>query len=118
MLAKVSVLGVLTFSSLATLNAAQVGNILACYACQKTGNATVHAALAANPAVASDGRIFAFVNTSRSSITGGIFSLSNDSPKTLLSCPRLPPDQPLSLFRASHPTEVFITPVAFSEQRA
>jgi len=62
--------------------ATQVGEIYACYACQNTGNAAVDAALTANPSVASDGLLFAFVNTSGSAITGAVFSVTgstNDS---------------------------------------
>ena len=56
-----------------------VGDILACYACQNTGNAAVDAALTANPSVASDGLLFAFVNTSGSAITNASFSAGADS---------------------------------------
>jgi hypothetical protein len=63
--------------------AATVGEILACYACNFnenppgfTGNAAIDAALQANPGVAADGILFAFVNTSSTSITGGTFSVS------------------------------------------
>ncbi len=48
----------------ATSAAENVGDILACYACQNTGNSIIDAALMANPSVANDGLLFAFVNTS------------------------------------------------------
>jgi len=68
-------LAIALFAGLAApIHAAQVGEILACYACSSTGNAAVDAALANNPDVASDAILFAFVNTSGSPITGGVFS--------------------------------------------
>jgi hypothetical protein len=69
--------------------AAQVGQILVCYACTGTGNAAIDAALTANPGVATDGLLFAFVNTSASAITGGIFSVSNSSPADSFVVPAL-----------------------------
>jgi hypothetical protein len=58
-------------------NATVVGDILACYACQNTGNASIDAALTANPSVASDGLLLAFVNNSGSAITGAFFYVNN-----------------------------------------
>jgi len=65
--------------SLASADAGPIGSIYACYACQNTGNTTIDAALAANPSVATDGLLFAFINTSGFSITGGTFSAGGDS---------------------------------------
>jgi hypothetical protein len=62
--------------------AATVGEILACYACNfndppgATGNTAIDNALTNNPSVAADGILFAFVNTSSTSIVGGTFSVS------------------------------------------
>lgn len=70
-------------------NGAQVGQILVCYACQNTGNAAVDAALAATPGVASDAILFAFVNSSSSPITGGVFSVTNASPNDSFSLPTI-----------------------------
>ena len=61
-------------------HATEVGQILVCYACQNSGNPAIDAALTANPGVASDGILFAFVNSSSSAIAGGLFSVSNASP--------------------------------------
>ena len=69
--------------------ATQVGQIFVCYACNTTGNASIDAALAANPSVASDGILFAFVNSSGSSITGGTFSVSNASPDDSVTIPTI-----------------------------
>jgi hypothetical protein len=63
-------------------SATTVGDILACYACNTTGNSAVDAALTANPSVANDGILFAFVNTSNNAITGGVFSVSGTSTVT------------------------------------
>ncbi len=63
-------------AAIAPAYATQVGEIYSCYACQNSGNAAIDAALAANPSVASDGLLFAFVNTSGSAITGGVFSVT------------------------------------------
>jgi hypothetical protein len=54
-----------------------VGDILACYACQNTGNPLVDAALTANPTVATDGLLLAFVNNSGSAISDAFFYVSN-----------------------------------------
>jgi hypothetical protein len=69
----------------------QVGEILACYACQNTGNSAIDAALATGTGldVASDGLLFAFVNTSGSAITGGVFS-ENGTPNDSFALPTLP----------------------------
>jgi hypothetical protein len=68
-----------TFGAGSAAKADVVGDILACYACQNTGNAAIDAALTANPSVASDGLLLAFVNTSGSAITGASFSAGTDS---------------------------------------
>ncbi len=73
----------------ATARAGQVGEILACYACQNTGNSAINAALALNPAVASDGLLFAFVNTSSFDITGGKFSVTNATPNDSFTLPTI-----------------------------
>jgi hypothetical protein len=65
-----------------------VGDILSCYACQNSGNATIDAALAANPSVASDGLLLAFENTSGSAITGGTFS-ENGNPNDAFALPTI-----------------------------
>jgi hypothetical protein len=70
-------------------SATTVGDILVCYACQNTGNAAVDAALTANPGVASDGLLFAFVNTSGTAITGGSFSVSGTSPADTFTVPTI-----------------------------
>jgi hypothetical protein len=74
----------------APANATQIGEILACYACQNTGNSAIDSALAtgSGPAVASDGLLFAFVNTSGSAITGGVFS-ETGSPNDSFALPTL-----------------------------
>jgi hypothetical protein len=79
--------GALSAPAHATIN---VGEILACYACQNSGNAAIDAALATGtgPDVASDGLLFAFVNTSGSPITGGVFS-ENGSPNDSFALPTL-----------------------------
>ena len=41
--------------------AAVIGDIFVCYACQNTGDAAIDAALANNPGVAGDGILFAFI---------------------------------------------------------
>jgi hypothetical protein len=83
----------LTFAFLTgTARATVIGEILVCYACQNTGNSTIDAALAANPGVASDGLLFAIVNTSSFSITGGIFSVSNASPDDSFTLPTIAAD--------------------------
>lgn len=71
---------VLTFASLTCAHAANGVDIYACYACQNTGNSAIDSALAANPSVAYDGLLFAFVNTSGSDVTNAVFSVSNASP--------------------------------------
>src|ERR1017187_6079069 len=60
-------------------HASVVGDILACYACQNTGNAAVDAALVANPSVASDGLLFAFENTSGTQVTNAVFNVTGSS---------------------------------------
>ena len=70
------------------MHAAQIGQILVCYACQNTGNAAIDAALAANSGVASDGILFAFTNTSAFAITGGTFS-ENASPADTFALPTI-----------------------------
>ena len=71
------------------VQAAQIGEILACYACSNTGDPLIDAALAANPGVAGDGILFAFRNTSGTAITGGIFSLSGTSPADSFTLPTI-----------------------------
>jgi hypothetical protein len=66
-----------------------VGQIYACYACQNTGNAAIDAALTANPGVAGDGILFAFVNTSAFAITGGVFSVNNATPNDSFNLPTI-----------------------------
>jgi hypothetical protein len=66
-----------------------VGTIYACYACQNTGNAAIDAALTANPSVASDGLLFAFVNTSGSAITGGVFTVKGTLPNDSFALPTI-----------------------------
>ncbi len=75
--------------SLASASAAQVGTIYVCYACNTTGNSAIDTALAANPSVASDGVLFAFINTSGFSINGGVFSVSNASPADSFALPTI-----------------------------
>ncbi len=83
-------LAVAAFSlSVTSAKAGQVGEILACYACQSSGNASVDSALAASPGVASDGPLFAFVNTSSSAISGGTFSVSNATPADSFTLPSI-----------------------------
>ena len=65
--------------ALPAMAAARV-DIYACYACQNSGNAAIDAALAANPSVASDGLLFAFVNTSGTALTNAVFSVGNAAP--------------------------------------
>jgi len=72
-----------------TARAGQVGEILACYACQNTGNSAIDAALALNPGVASDGLLFAFVNTSSFDITGGVFAVTNATPNDSFMLPTI-----------------------------
>lgn len=104
--------GVLLGIGLATSAVAstQVGDILVCYACQNTGNTAIDAALAANPGVASDGILFAFVNTSGSAITGGTFSVSNASPNDMFTLPTVAANSTFILMPgitsdgASHPS--------------
>jgi len=87
-----SFLTIILFGSVAVFapsHAATVGDILVCYACQDSGNATIDAALAANPGVASDAILFAFENTSAVAITGGVFSVSNASPSDSFTLPTL-----------------------------
>ena len=55
-------------------------DIFACYACQNSGVPSIDAALASNPSVATDGLLFAFVNTGPTSVTNAVFSVSNASP--------------------------------------
>jgi hypothetical protein len=74
--------------ALAPAHAAQIGQIFVCYACQNTGDTAIDAALAANPAAAFDGILFAFKNTSSASITGGVFSVSGTSPSDSFALPR------------------------------
>lgn len=81
-------LAALLGAAAAPAHAAQVGQILVCYACQNTGNATIDAALTANPGVASDGLLFAFVNTSASNITGAHFS-ENGTPADSFALPTI-----------------------------
>ena len=71
------------------MHAAVIGDIYVCYACQNTGDATIDAALANNPGVASDGILFAFKNTSSSAITGGVFSLTGASPNDSFTLPTI-----------------------------
>jgi hypothetical protein len=59
--------------------ATPIGSIYACYACQNTGDATIDAALSANPSVASDGLLFEFNNTSSTAITGAVFGVKAGS---------------------------------------
>lgn len=73
----------------APVHAAQIGQIFVCYACQNTGDTVIDAALANNPAVANDGILFAFKNTSGFAITGGEFSLSGTSPSDTFTMPTL-----------------------------
>jgi phage tail protein X len=67
----------------------QIGTVYVCYACTGTGNSTIDAALTANPGVASDGILFAFINTSGFAITGGVFSVSNASPNDSFTLPTI-----------------------------
>jgi hypothetical protein len=71
------------------VRAAQIGEIFVCYACQNTGNSAIDAALANNPGVAGDGILFAFDNTSSSSITGGILSVTGASPNDSFALPTI-----------------------------
>ncbi|HEV2363300.1 MAG TPA: PEPxxWA-CTERM sorting domain-containing protein [Caulobacteraceae bacterium] len=69
-----------------------IGEILACYACQDTGNSVIDNYLAngaGGPTVASDGLLFAFVNTSGAAITGGKFTVSNSSANDSFSFPTI-----------------------------
>jgi hypothetical protein len=77
------------FASNLSASATSVGDILVCYACNTTGNAAVDTALAANPSVAGDGLLFAFVNTSGTAITGGSFSVSGTSPADTFTVPTI-----------------------------
>lgn len=73
----------------------QVGTMYACYACSNTGNTVIDSYLATGsggPAVASDGLLFEFVNTSANPITGGVFSVSNASPNDSFSLPTIAPN--------------------------
>jgi hypothetical protein len=78
------------FGAPISANAGQkvIGDILACYACQNSGNTAIDAALAANPSVASDGLLLAFVNTSGLAITGGTFS-ENGTPNDSFTFPTI-----------------------------
>ena len=69
--------------------AAEIGQILVCYACSNTGDTAVDAALANNPAVASDGILFAFKNTSGFAISGGVLSLSGTTPSDTFDLPTI-----------------------------
>src|ERR1700676_5188471 len=73
----------------ARVQAATIGNVYVCYACQNTGDPAIDAALAAHSDVASDGILFAFKNTSGSAITGGVFSLSGTSPGDSFALPTI-----------------------------
>ena len=88
---KLSVLGILALTFIGTLSATQVGEILVCYTCQNTGNSAIDAALGtpAGQEVAGDGILFAFVNTSASSITGGTFSVTDASPDDSFAVPTI-----------------------------
>ena len=79
----------LTISVPAMAGTTKIGDILACYACNTTGNPAVDAALAAHPEVAGDGLLFAFVNTSSQAITNGTFSVSNSNPSDSFSLPTI-----------------------------
>jgi hypothetical protein len=72
----------------ALVRASTIGEIFVCYACQNTGNTAIDAALANNPDVASDGILFAFVNTSGFAISGGVFS-ENGSPNDSFMLPAI-----------------------------
>lgn len=74
----------------APAHAVSVLDIYACYACNTTGNAAIDAALAANPSVASDGLLFAFVNTGASDITNATFSVANASPNDAFAIGTIP----------------------------
>ncbi len=88
---RLKLLGLGALLSLAALptQAAQIGQVYACYACQNTGDAAIDAALTANSSVAFDGILFAFKNTSGSAITGGTFSVSGTSPSDSFSLPTI-----------------------------
>jgi hypothetical protein len=73
------------------MHASVIGDIFVCYACQNTGDATIDAALTANPGVASDGILFAFKNTSGAAITGGVFSVGGTSPSDSFVVPIIEP---------------------------
>ena len=75
--------------SLASANAGQVGTIYVCYTCNTTGNSAIDAALTANPSIANDGILFAFINTSGFSINGGVFSVTNASPADSFTLPTI-----------------------------
>jgi len=71
------------------MQAAVIGDIFVCYACQNTGDPAIDAALVTHPNVASDGILFAFKNTSGSDITGGIFSVTGASPNDTFALPTI-----------------------------
>jgi hypothetical protein len=82
-------LGLVALYIAAPMQAAQIGQIFVCYACQNTGDAVIDAALTANPNVAFDGILFAFKNTSSAAITGGVFSVSGTSPSDSFALPTI-----------------------------
>ena len=69
--------------------AAQIGQILVCYACSNTGDTAVDAALANNPGVSNDGILFAFKNTSGFAISSGVLSLSGTTPSDSFDLPTI-----------------------------
>jgi hypothetical protein len=73
----------------APAQAAQIGQVFVCYACQNTGDTAIDAALTANPSVSFDGILFAFKNTSGSAITGGHFSISGTTPSDSFVVPTI-----------------------------
>jgi hypothetical protein len=79
----------LALGALVPAQAAQIGQIFVCYACQNTGDTAIDAALTANPSVSFDGILFAFKNTSSAAITGGVFSLSGTSPADSFALPSI-----------------------------
>ena len=78
------------------VQAAQIGTITVCYACDgdgtfKTGDSAVDTVLANNPNTAYDGILFVFKNSSAFPITGGVISVGGDaSPADSFALPAIP----------------------------
>ena len=86
---EVILLGLIFTVCPAPVQADQMGTIFVCYACQNTGNGAIDTALSSNPSVASDGILFAFINTGTSAMTGGVFSVSGTTPTDSFALPTI-----------------------------